>query len=237
MGLAQTRWLAHYATCFETVELNNVFYRLPPRSTFEAWAAALPEGFVVSVKASRYLTHLKRLKDPEEPVRRLVERAQGLGSRLGPFLLQLPPHLACEPEALEAALASFPPAQRVAVELRHPSWFSSRVRDLLERWGAALCLVDGGPVSVPTWRTACWGYVRFHHGRGRPEPCYEECSLRDWAFTLADVWGPEETVFAYFNNDGHGCAPRDAARLAKLGRQFGLQPSRVPEPEQVPLTG
>ena len=147
-GLPQRAWLAHYARDFSTVEVNNAFYRLPERSVFERWRQQTPEGFVVAVKVSRYLTHVRRLQDPLEPVGRLVDRAAGLGDRLGPYLLQLPPTLRAEPERLDACLAAFPTDARVAVEPRHESWWTDEVRTVLERRGAALCWSDrrGRPV-------------------------------------------------------------------------------------------
>jgi uncharacterized protein YecE (DUF72 family) len=236
-GLPQRQWLHHYAERFDTVELNNAFYRLPGKDAFEQWGAALPDGFVVAVKASRYLTHIRRLRDPSDPVRLLVERATGLGEKLGPYLLQLPPTLKADADALDETLKAFPSDARVVVEMRHPSWFSAVCRSVLERHGAALCLADGGPVPVPLWRTTDWGYVRFHRGRASPESCYGDAALRTWADKLAGLWQPHEVVFAYFNNDAHGCAPRDARKFASAGRRAGLPPSRVPAPRDTPITG
>ena len=136
--LAQARWLEHYAERFATVESNNAFYRLPEPATFAAWAERTPPGFVMAVKASRYLTHIKRLRDPEEPVGRLLDHARHLGPKLGPILLQLPPTLKADPAALDRALRAFPPGIRVAVEPRHDTWWTDEVRDLLTTHGAAL---------------------------------------------------------------------------------------------------
>jgi uncharacterized protein YecE (DUF72 family) len=235
-GMPQRKWLHHYSERFDTVELNNAFYRLPGKEAFEQWAAALPEGFRVAVKASRYLTHIRRLRDPVDPVRLLVERSSGLGEKLGPFLLQLPPTLKANPDALDETLKAFPSDARVAVEMRHPTWFNDTSRKVLERHDAALCLADGGPVPVPVWRTAGWGYVRFHRGRASPESCYGDAALRTWATKLAEHWGPDEVVFAYFNNDLHGCAPRDARKFASAARRAGLEPSRVPVAADTPIT-
>lgn len=235
-GLAPSGWLAHYAGLFDTVELNNAFYRLPERQRFAAWAEALPEGFVVAVKASRYLTHVKRLAEPAEPVHRLLERAEGLGAKLGPVLLQLPPTLRADPEALDRALAAFGRRVRVAVEVRHPSWESDATRAVLERHRAALCLADAGGPRPPRWRTADWGYVRFHRGRARPEPCYGRQALASWAGRLAELFGPDDDLYCYFNNDPAGCAPRDAHRFARALSGAGLVPSRVPSARQAPLT-
>lgn len=179
-SLPTRAWLAHYARLFATVELNNAFYRLPEGSMFASWAEMLPEGFVVSVKASRYLTHIRRLRDPVEPVERLMERARELGPKLGPVLLQLPPNLGIDLDALEASLAAFPRGARVAVEFRHESWFDLAVRRVLEDAGACLCLADRDGPRGPLWRTADWGYVRFHHGRSRPPSCYGRAALDSW---------------------------------------------------------
>jgi uncharacterized protein YecE (DUF72 family) len=229
----QRRWLEYYADRFETVELNNAFYRLPERSTFEQWRERTPSGFVVAVKASRYLTHIRRLKEPEEPVARLMERAQGLGDRLGPVLLQLPPNLPADLERLDATLRCFPSHVRVAVEPRHDTWFSEECRQLLEQRGAAFCLADRGGVLGPLWRTTDWGYVRFHQGRALPPPCYGRNALARWAARLAALFAPGEDVYAYFNNDPLGCALRDAVRFASAAGRAGLEPTRVMSPRAV----
>ena len=110
------------------------------------------------------------------------------------------------------------------------------VRALLEKTGAACCLADRSGARTPLWRTADWGYVRFHHGRSRPPSCYGRTALDSWAGRLAELWSSTEEVFVYFNNDGYGCAPRDAQRFAAAARRAGLSPSRVPPAGEVPLT-
>lgn len=234
-GLAAHRWLAHYAERFATVEVNNAFYRLPDTGTFSTWAAALPADFCVALKASRYLTHVRRLGDPEEPVGRLMDRAAALGPKLGPVLLQLPPNLQADLGALERTLAAFGAGTRVAVEPRHHSWFDAGLRSLLTERGAALCLTDTDGRGGPRWRTAAWGYVRFHHGRGSPPSCYGRTALRTWASVLAEQWPPDADVYAYFNNDTNGCAPRDAHRFALAAAAVGLAPTRVPDAREVPV--
>ena len=232
-GLAQARWLEHYAGCFDTVEVNNAFYRLPEASTFRAWAERTPLGFVVAVKASRYLTHVKRLQDPAEAVTRFVDRARHLGPKLGPVLVQLPPNLRADTGALASTLSCFPAGWRVAVEARHDSWFTEATFQLLEGHGAALCLADSPKRSTPVRRTAGWGYVRFHEGRATPRPCYGERALDTWARRLADQYGPDEDVYAFFNNDPRGCAVRDARLFALALARHGLKPTRVPGPRDV----
>jgi uncharacterized protein YecE (DUF72 family) len=230
IGVPQRNWLEHYAGRFDTVESNNAFYRLPERATFESWAQRTPPGFVWAVKMSRYLTHIKRLADPSEPVQRFLERAKGLGPKLGPVLLQLPPTLKADLARLDEVLLLLTPHVRVAVEFRHNSWFTAETRALLEQRGAALCLADRGSKPVtPLWRTAPWGYVRWHQGRAAPEPCYGEGALRSWAARVAELWSGEEDVFCFFNNDPLGCALRDARLFAGHVRRTGREPTRVPE--------
>ena len=253
--------LAFFAERFQTVELNGTFYKLPEAETFEDWASRVPDGFVFAVKASRFLTHIKRLREPEEPVERLMDRAEHLGKKLGPVLLQLPPQLRQDLGRLEATLEAFQnyarhsrraglkPAPtgraegrahasvRVAVEFRHASWFTSETREVLERHDAALCIADGTqvgarhavPLRTPEWRTADWGYLRFHGGTGSPASCYELSMLRKRAGLVKRLW-PRGDVYAYFNNDAHGCAIRDAAVFAEALRRRRVKVSRTPEP-------
>jgi uncharacterized protein YecE (DUF72 family) len=234
-GVAQRDWLRHYSERFATVELNNSFYRLPERASFERWRDETPDDFVVAVKMSRFLTHLKRLRDPGQPVELFLEHARGLGPKLGPVLLQLPPQLRAEPERLAETLDRFPGAVRVAVEPRHDSWFDDRLRAVLEAHGAALCLADSPHRRMPVWRTADWGFVRFHEGRASPHPCYGERALATWAERIASLWPAAADVFCYFNNDARACAVRDAIAFARLARGAGLRPGRTAQPGEVNL--
>jgi len=187
----------------------------------EQWRARTPDGFVMAVKASRYLTHIRRLKDPADPVRRMLDAFAGLGDRLGPVLLQLPPGMKADPALLDNALAQFPPHVRVAVEPRDDSWWTDDIHDVLTARGAALCWADraGKPVT-PLWRTADWGYLRFHEGTATPWPRYTRPALRKWADRIAATWEPAAPVYAYFNNDQEGAAVEDAAAFTRLTRQF-----------------
>ncbi|GAA4603760.1 DUF72 domain-containing protein [Actinoallomurus liliacearum] len=228
-GMPQRVWLERYTECFDTVENNNAFYRLPSREVFAGWRERTPPGFVMAVKASRYLTHIKRLKDPEEPVDRLMNAAGGLGDKLGPVLVQLPPTLQVDVERLTRTLRRFPAGVRVAVEPRHPSWWTDEVRELLIRYGAALCWADrlGRPLT-PLWRTAGWGYLRFHEGAATPWPEYGDQALRSWARRLAETWDDGQDVYVYFNNDPGGAAVRDAGRFAEFARAAGRSVTRTP---------
>ncbi len=227
-GMASTQWLEHYADNFQTVEVNNAFYRLPEVDTFRRWRDAVPDDFIMSVKASRYLTHVRRLRDPKEPVHRLMSRARHLGDKLGPILLQLPPNFRADLPILERTLRHFPSGTRVAFEPRHESWFTPSLSTLLLEYNAALCLSDACGPQGPLWRTANWGYLRMHEGRARPHPCYGRTALRSWANRLADLWNDSEDVFVYFNNDHGGCAVRDAHRFSSATRNAGRSPTRVP---------
>jgi uncharacterized protein YecE (DUF72 family) len=221
--------LEFYAERFDTVELNVTFYRMPASATFRAWARRVPDDFVFAVKASRYLTHVRRLQEPREPVEFLLERATELGPHLGPILLQLPPDLAVDLDALAATLSMFPPFIRVAVEPRHPSWFIDDLRRLLTEHGAALCLADRrGPIS-PIWTTTDWSYLRFHGGRALPPSCYSADALSRWASIIADDGPNDRLGFAYFNNDHNGCALRDAATLGRDLGARGVTLERRPE--------
>jgi uncharacterized protein YecE (DUF72 family) len=229
--LPQRDWLAYYASQYATVENNSTFYRLPARGTFADWQARVPGDFVMAVKASRYLTHVKRLRDPEEPVAKLMAAAAGLGARLGPVLLQLPPNLTADPGRLAACLAAFGAYRgiQVAVEPRHPSWWTEQVRQVLAGHGAALCWADqhGRPVT-PLWRTAGWGYLRFHQGTAQPWPRYGPRALRSWLDRVTATWPDEGTVYAYFNNDPGGAAVADSAAFAAACHRAGRTVTRAP---------
>jgi len=227
-GTPQRLWLEYYAERFATVEVNNAFYRLPERDTFVAWRNRTPDDFCLAVKVSRYLTHIKRLQEPAEPVQRFLDRATALGDRLGPVLLQLPPSLRIDLGALGETLSRFPSAVKVAVEPRHASWWTTETRELLEKHHAALCWADrlGRPVT-PLWRTAGFGYLRMHEGRAEPCPRYGRDALRTWVDRIADAYDTEP-VYVYFNNDPGGAAIVDASAFADIARERGLPVSRTP---------
>jgi len=230
----QRRWLEHYAEQYATVENDGTFYRLPAPETFADWQARTPDGFVMAIKASRYLTHIRRLRDPAEPVGRLMRAAAALGPRLGPVLLQLPPNMFADSARLDACLVAFAKsdptgAVRVAVEPRHSSWWSDEIRQVLAAHEAALCWADrfGRPLS-PLWRTASWGYVRLHEGSAEPWPRYAAATLRSWVDRISEAWPGDAPVYVYFNNDQHGAAIADSAAFASLGRHAGLAVTRTP---------
>ena len=206
-GRPPREWLELYARRFDTVEINNTFYRLPKKESVAAWERTVPPGFCFAVKVSRYITHIKRLRDLGEPVRRFRACIEPL-KKLGPFLWQLPPNFPRDDERLRLALESLPEGEKHAFEFRHESWFVDDVYDALRAHGAALVLTGEREVF-----TAPWTYVRFHRGvRGR-NGNYSESELREWADRIC-AW--EADVYAYFNNDWEAFAPRNASQLLRL---------------------
>jgi uncharacterized protein YecE (DUF72 family) len=212
-GMRQDRWLERYAQVFSVVEVNNSFYRLPEPGTFDRWRESTPPGFTFVVKASRYLTHIRRLRDADDGIRLFTERASRLGSKLGPVLFQLPPTLRRDDGLLGAFLERLPREPRSAFEFRHASWFADEVFEALDSSGAALVHPDrpGVRVDVPT--VGGWSYLRFHEGR-RTGPRYRRAKLRAYAAAIAGVSARD--VFAFFNNDAEGAAVLDATTLIEL---------------------
>jgi uncharacterized protein YecE (DUF72 family) len=223
-ALPQARWLEHYAERFRTVEVNNSFYRLPTAGTFASWRDRTPDDFVFVVKASRYLSHVKRLQEPEDPVDLLVERARHLGDKLGPVLLQLPPTLGVERDRLARTLARFSRHRvRVAVEFRHPSWFDESVFDVLRAHDAALVVADRRSQRSPEATTASWTFVRLHEGSATPWPRYGTTALASWAQRLAG-----EEAWVFFNNDPGAWAVANARSFGRLAERAGHDVTRFP---------
>ncbi|MGE5828378.1 MAG: DUF72 domain-containing protein [Micromonosporaceae bacterium] len=216
-GAPQRTWLQRYAEVFDTVEVNSAFYRLPERDVFTNWSAQTPHGFCFAVKMSRYLTHIRRLREPAEPVARFLDRAAGLGHQLGPVLLQLPPTLTVDTDALAAVLARFPSGLRVAVEPRHRSWWTPAVQETLSAHGAALCWADRlGRRLTPLWVTAEFGYLRLHEGRAQPRPQYGRRALAAWLGRVRAAYPTGAEVYVYFNNDHAGAAVANARTFAAM---------------------
>ena len=218
-GVPVRAWLDHYATLFDTVELNTTFYRLPSREAVARWVATTPPGFVFATKASRYLTHIRRLRDLDDGLARFYERIAPLveSPKLGPILWQLPESFHRDDDRLARALAALPPG-RHAFEFRHPSWFVPDVYALLRAHDVALVVGDHPKRPFQSEEpTADWSYVRFHYGRRGREGNYSASELRAWARKVA-AWRARGDVFAYFNNDWHGYAVANAVALrAALG--------------------
>jgi uncharacterized protein YecE (DUF72 family) len=212
-GLPRRAWLERYAEVFNTVELNNSFYRLPTVDAFAAWARQVPDGFAMAVKASRYLTHFKRLREPKEPIERLWARARQLGDRLGPVLYQLPPRWRRNRERLETFLAALPAGRDQAIEFRDPSWYHDEIHELLVRYRVALCLHDMVGSATATQPVGPFVYVRFHGSGPRYGGRYPSRALEGWANQLVGWAADGRPAWVYFNNDVGGHAPRDALRL------------------------
>lgn len=221
-ALPSSRWLAYYAERFDTVEANFTFYRLPEPATFGVWRRATPPHFLMAVKASRYLTHLKRLRDPEEPLQRLFRHARALGPRLGPVLYQLPGHFHQDVLRLAHFLKSLPRrvpngggtrVLRHVMEFRHSSWYASETFALLAEHGVALCLHDKADSPVDIADSGPFLYIRFHGTSGNYHGSYGDGALRQWARRIAAEWLSGKDVFAYFNNDPDAVATENALRL------------------------
>ncbi len=210
-------WFAYYARHFDTVEINNTFYRLPPAETFIAWKRQAPPGFLYAVKASRFLTHQKKLKDPAEALTNILGRARHLGPHLGPILYQLPPYWRRDVDRLREFIGFLPLDLCHVFEFRDPSWFTPEVQDLLTETGMNFCIHDMAGSACPTWVTGAAAYIRFHGSSdtkytGR----YERVHLATWAKTIRAWRGAGRDVYVYFNNDYGGHALTNAAQLRAM---------------------
>jgi uncharacterized protein YecE (DUF72 family) len=213
--LAQDEWFRHYALTFDTVEINNSFYRLPSAEVFESWREQAPRSFVYAVKASRFLTHMKKLKDPEEPIARFFKRAGKLGSVLGPVLYQLPPRWRVNLDRFEYFLNALPKQYQHVIEFRDASWLVEDAFRLMERSCVAHCIHDMHHLQIPLRVTARTVYLRFH-GTAKHGGDYQAAQLKTWARQI-DSWRKDGlSIFVYFNNDVGGYAIRNAASLKTL---------------------
>jgi len=248
-GTKPAGFLAYYAEHLETVEINNSFYRLPPPETFAKWREQAPPHFLYAVKASRFLTHMKKLKDPHDPLERFFDNAAHLAPCLGPVLYQLPPRFPLNLERFEIFLRAIAPAAQAAglqaspsaggilnvVEFRDPSWYDERVYELLRRYDVSLCLHDMQGSASGRLVVGPFVYVRFHFGTTKYGGRYPDERLDEWAEWLSARAAEGLRIFAYFNNDTGGHAPRDAVRLrARIEERVGVK-SQVPRSKfQIP---
>lgn len=224
-------WFEHYSSVFDTVEVNNTFYRLPESATFAAWRQRAPRDFLFAIKASRFITHIKRLREPEEPVTRLFERVCQLQDHLGPVLYQLPASFHLDLTRLDDFLALLPrtvgeingtPPQHVirhVFEFRHPSWYVDETQAVLRAHGAVMCLHDKAGSAVFEPLDTPYLYLRFHAPGGHYFGRYDQRRLAEWASILAAQWRAGRDVFAYFNNDPEGMAVINAHELRALLRR------------------
>ena len=215
-GLATGERLAFYARRFATVELNNSFYQLPAREDLEHWRDVVGDDFVFAVKASRYITHMKKLNEPRESLERFLGRVAALGRTLGPVLFQLPPRWHCNPDRLASFLRQLPGEHRYAFEFRDPSWHVGEIHAALREAGAAFCIYDLAGDLSPKEVTADFVYIRLHGPEGPYEGSYDARALSGWAGAISAWRDRGLDVYCYFDNDEAGHAPANAARLADM---------------------
>jgi uncharacterized protein YecE (DUF72 family) len=211
--------LSFYIRHFDTAEINNSFYRLPSDQAVKAWRESAPEGFLFAWKASRFITHMKRLKDIEESIDLVFGRMDGLGEAFGPVLFQLPPAFKANDEnraRVARCLSLVPQNRRTAFEFRHPSWYEESAFDILRDHNAALCLSDHADAPAPCVATADFVYVRAHGTNGRYAGSYSEDTLEAWSHQIAEWRGKGHDVYVYFDNDIKSAAPGDAQTLLRF---------------------
>ncbi len=209
-------FLPFYAVHFNTVELNNSFYQLPTRENFEAWASRVPPGFIFSIKASRFITHRKKLKDPQPSLSRLLGNTSGLGSKLGPVLFQLPPHWRANPSRLSDFVRALPGPHRYVFEFRDPSWFTEEIYGILREARSALCVASSPSFPEEREITADFVFLRFHGGKELYGSDYSRAELREYAQWVKPVLDRGMDVYAYFNNDAYGYAIGNALEFRSL---------------------
>jgi uncharacterized protein YecE (DUF72 family) len=211
--LTKKDWLKYYAQHFHTVEINNSFYRLPSEETLKQWREIVPAEFIFSVKASRYITHQKKLKDPQQTLHNLLERLTVLGDKLGPILFQLPPHWNCDRERLSEFLMALPKDYHYAFEFRDRSWFNSQVYEILSTQKVAFCIYELAERVSPKEITANFTYLRLHGPEGAYQGQYSIQKLTELANTFSNWTARGKEIYCYFDNDECGYAAQDAMKL------------------------
>jgi uncharacterized protein YecE (DUF72 family) len=214
--LRKSDFLSYYAHRFRTVEINNSFYRLPARETLAEWRRTVQPGFVFSVKGSRYITHMKKLKDPRGPVREFVDRVSALENSLGPILFQIPPEWRFNGDRLNGFLEALPAGCRYAMEFRDPSWLREDVYEAMGCHGVAFCMYELAGWSSPRRITANFVYVRLHGPEKAYQGQYATRVLAGWAGAFSAWARGGREIFCYFDNDEAGYAAQDAARLQEM---------------------
>ena len=211
-----SKMLGYYFERFDTVELNNSFYHLPNRPALESWRDSTPAGFCFAVKGSRFLTHMKKLKDPEQGLKRFFDAVEILGEKLGPILFQLPPNWELDLERLRIFVECLPKEHRYAFEFRNASWSVERTYELLARHNIAYCIFDLAGVQSPVEVTANLAYVRLHGPGGKYQGSYSEETLQEWATRIRKWRRKLKAVYVYFDNDQAGYAAANALMLKTL---------------------
>ena len=215
-GLSKSNWLEFYSRYFTTVELNNTFYRLPSEKAFRNWYDSTPPDFVFTVKISRFITHIKRLKDTREALGNFMSRAALLKDKLGPLLYQLPPSLHRDDANLEAFLSGLSTEYIHVIEFRHESWLTDEVYDILRRYHVGICVFDMPDLSCPLLVTADFAYIRFHGKDSLYSSSYSDGELADWAEKIKKLAQNLDRVYIYFNNDIQGYALKNAETMMGL---------------------
>ncbi len=218
LACPKSRWLEYYTEHFDTVELNATFYRLPKATTFEGWGRRTPDLFLWAVKASKYITHTKRLREPAEPLERFYSVTSALGEKLGPILFQLPPSLSFDEERFTGFCGCLSPSRRHALEVRHPSWISDRLFAILKAHNMAFCISDtAGRYPFHERVTADFIYIRLHGSKKLYASDYSEEELQTWAQKIRK-WGKD--TYLYFDNDFEGYAVKNAKRMKEILGSF-----------------
>jgi uncharacterized protein YecE (DUF72 family) len=214
--LPSSRMLAHYIQHFDTVELNNTFYKLPAKTSLLTWRDSTPLHFHFAVKGSRFLTHMKKLNNAEEGLNRFLESVDVLNPKLGPILFQLPPNWELNLDRLAAFVALLSRYRRCAFEFRNPTWNTPKTYDLLGQYNMAYCIFDLNGYLSPLQVTADFSYIRLHGPGGKYQGSYSEAALEEWSRKIKNWSKKLAAVYVYFDNDDSGYAPRDALRLKAL---------------------
>ena len=212
-GLAENLRLAYYQRYFRSVEINSSFYRLPSANTLRRWYESVPDDFIFSIKASRYITHMKKLRDPRRAIKEFISRVEALRDKLGPILFQLPPRWHINAERLATFIRMLPSEHRYSVEFRDPTWFSPRIYELLEKHAVAFCIFDLDKKLSPLQVTADFVYIRLHGPKGPYQGRYSDRSLQNWAESIALWRQAGREVYCYFDNDEAAYAVQNATRL------------------------
>lgn len=218
--LPVSKMLKHYYEHFDTVEINNSFYMLPKVETLRTWRDITPKGFEFAIKASRFLTHNKKLKDPQNALDNFLPRAEALGEKLGPILFQLPPKWRLNLDRLAEFLDALPSHHSYTFEFREPSWLNDKVYELLHKHNAAFCIYELAGFYSPIEITADWTYVRLHGPGGKYQGSYNDRTLREWAKRIERWSGKLKSCYVYFDNDQAGFAAKNALTLKKFVQQL-----------------
>jgi len=222
-GLPKPKWLQFYAQQFATVELNNSFYRLPSEKAFTAWRESTPDNFIFAVKVSRFITHIKRLKNLDSAVENFLSRACLLKKKLGPLLYQLPPNMKRNDEVLENLLSSLPQKYHHVFEFRHESWIDDSVFHILQQYNAGLCVFDMPGFTCPLVATSDFAYIRFHGSESLYSSCYSDEELSQWAQRIAHLGRDLKAIYIYFNNDAEAFAVENAVTLKDFLTQEAIR--------------